>query len=85
MTRGVEGHGGISTDPAIVLAGPNQDAILHNFYVPKFGYIVNHIPAAQRRDLPNHWDTQFGDIEAFQASWHPRPGPLELVYNLTLF
>lgn len=65
-----------------VLAPPGENASDHNVFVEGYGYLDDHIPSDQRRNRPEHWDEQFQQTEAFQKSWQPRHGPLELIDNL---
>lgn len=83
MAREIADWYKLTRDDFLILARPGENASEHNVYISGHGYLVDHIPLEARRDLPSHWDDQFQNIEVFQASWHPRPGPLEFVYNLT--
>ena len=58
-----------------------ENASDHNVWVADYGFLTDHIPAAQRRDLASHWDMQYKYDTAFDA-WQPRHGPVELVYQL---
>ena len=58
-----------------------------NIYVKDWGYFNSEdvpelIAPEEDRSRAKHWNGQFTDPEAFRESWKPRPGPLELVYNL---
>lgn len=71
-------HTDVSGEDFYVLPGGNV-------YMEDYGYITDPqlINPDNRRDNAIHWDKIFKDSVAFQESWKPRPGPLELVYNLS--
>lgn len=89
MAREIVDWRALSGEVFFALAPPGEDASAHNVYVDGVGYVTDHINVLHpgefhRRDVPHHWNEQFGrDPEGFSLSWKPRPGPLELIDNLS--
>jgi hypothetical protein len=84
MTRAIEDWRALDAGDFIILGNyfAGENASDHNVWVADYGFLTDHIPVAQRRDLASHWDMQYEHDTAFGA-WQPRHGPVELVYQLS--